>query len=561
MRCLTICTIVIASLCAAPIAAWGANPQVSTFAVAKTGGAVPGVSGATFSSFGPPTIGNITSGATDVVFGASVIGGGSTALNDEGIWKGGTASPLALQAREGSAAGSSGLTFASPFAQPQFGTDIGVQRTLFQSETNAGTAIWYQVGGTTSAVATTGQQAPGTAAGVVFGDGSGSAFPYRPLFDGSQNPAAAFLAKLSGPGVDASNNVGIWSGNPTGVALSLRTGQQVTNNSGGIPPAGLLYSGFSAPVGSPYSFGFKATVTGAGTTAASDTMVVSSATVGQTILGREGDYPFNSGLPFGGLVHADLSNAVVTSGGFGGVVWIGNLAGSAVNSSNDSVLWQFRTPIAREGSQAPGLPAGVVYNSFERPYVVSANSTDIGFTGTITGPGVTAANDKVLFSKHASNPFQLFAREGSQVPGIDPGITYADFDHVYFGTDGVNNLITMLAQLQGPGVDATNDFAMLQTLGDGSLAVIAREGFPLDLGGGDLRTVASLEWPDVGGVNEIGGTSISRFNRVTFLAHFTDGSSAVMVAVIPEPASATIIFIGSAIALTGRRRSLNRPPR
>jgi hypothetical protein len=543
--------IAMASLCAPAIVAAAVSP-VTTSALVKTGDSVPGIAGATYSSFGTPAIGRVNLTAGDVAFSAVVSGGGTTAGNDEGIWKGGTLSPLALQAREGSAAGSTGLTYAAPFGQPGYGNDGTGDRLFFQSETNAGTGIWYQFNGTTTAVATTGQQAPGTAAGVVFGDGTGTAFPYRPLSSPNQFPGAAFLARLSGPGVDATNNVGIWAGTPGSASLSLRTGQQVSTTSGGVPPAGLLYNSFSNPVGFPTSFGVKGTVTGAGTTAANDSIVMLRSSSGAVMLGREGDYPFNSGLPFGNLVFGDLSNAVLTHSG-NGVVWVAKLAGSAVNSSNDSVLWSHQTPIAREGNQAPGLPAGVLYGEFQRPY---ANGLSVGFTNIITGPGVTSANDKGLFARVTTNPFQLIAREGSQVPGLDPGITYADFPDFYMTEQGgIGTLFTIKAQLQGTGVDSTNDFALLQTLGDGSTAVIAREGFPLDIGGGVFRTVESFEWANVGSSSETGGTRILDFNRLTFLAHFTDGSSAVMVAVIPEPSTAALALLSTALLLRRRRRA------
>src|SRR3954464_7761193 len=103
----------------------------------------------------------------------------------------------------------------------------------------------------------------------------------------------------------------------------------------------------------------------------------------------------------------------------------------------------------------------------------------MGFVGTVAGAGVTSGNDDALWTAPVSNTptWSLVAREGSQAPGLPAGVTFGSFGSIT-GDAGFQfgPAPAFIAQLQGTGVDASNDAALFATVYDGSLAVIAREG-------------------------------------------------------------------------------------
>src|SRR5215218_6738100 len=105
---------------------------------------------------------------------------------------------------------------------------------------------------------------------------------------------------------------------------------------------------------------------------------------------------------------------------------------------------QYRT-LALEGRQAVGMPAGVVYNRFNfTGSMANLNNTGgAAFQAYVVGPGITAVNDAAIYAGDIDAP-QMVAREGNQAHGMPAGVVYEgnsfngpptvnDADKVLFG--------------------------------------------------------------------------------------------------------------------------------
>jgi hypothetical protein len=188
--------------------------------VAREADPAPGTgAGVVFSSnfaFNNPAIND----AGQTAFLGFLSGSGVNTANDIGIWSQGSGS-LQLVAREGDAAAgmAAGVVYGNTLSRPVIN---GAGQTAFGGRV-AGTgvdstnniALWMGDTGSPSLVARSGDPAPGTAAGVVFG----SQFFNYVLNDTGQ---IAFTADVTGPGVFGQ---GIWATDSAGtLTLVARTG-------------------------------------------------------------------------------------------------------------------------------------------------------------------------------------------------------------------------------------------------------------------------------------------------------------------------------------------------
>ncbi len=125
---------------------------------------------------------------------------------------------------------------------------------------------------------------------------------------------------------------------------------------------------------------------------------------------------------------------------------------------------------ARQQSQVPNMPTGVVFNSFAPLASVSATGS-VEFIASVEGPGVNSTNNWALW---AGPPDDLHAavREGDTTLGMPPGL---EVDGVSRSTINDQDHILARGSLRGQGVDGSNDQAIWMGPLDAP-AMIFREG-------------------------------------------------------------------------------------
>jgi hypothetical protein len=103
---------------------------------------------------------------------------------------------------------------------------------------------------------------------------------------------------------------------------------------------------------------------------------------------------------------------------FGGLLQGSGEGANVVTAVNDTGVWGSLSGtlnlVAREGSQAPTLAAGVLFDDFHANIVqITANSFgQMAFKIGLTGTGVTSDNDTSLWAQRPDGVLALIAREG-----------------------------------------------------------------------------------------------------------------------------------------------------
>jgi hypothetical protein len=184
--------------------------------------------------------------------------------------------------------------------------------------------------------------------------------------------------------------------------------------------------------------------------------------------------------------------------------------GIFISRNHDVENWE---PVVRLGDTAPLLD-GVGFKSVEDP-VISSTTEQLAFGATLAGAGVNASNNKSLWWTVSGVP-TLLAREGSAAPG---GGAWSKFTSLAFpGSRGPLVLGTLSPGGTGVwGVDR-----------HGSLRLLFRNG--TYIGTRKVKFFAALK-----AVSGSAG-STRAFNasgRIAWRAHFTDGTSAIVVTHVP----------------------------
>ncbi|HUN80421.1 MAG TPA: choice-of-anchor tandem repeat NxxGxxAF-containing protein [Phycisphaerae bacterium] len=187
-----------------------------------------------------------------------------------------------------------------------------------------------------------------------------------------------------------------------------------------------------------------------------------------------------------------------------------------------------------------GMPAGSTYAGMSPPGITGVGQTV--FHSSVITPDQQTRD--AYFAEDVQGLLKVLVAEGMPVPGMSSDVT---FDLVPKGTPSANALghVVFSASMIGPGVSARGIW--LSEISSGALSLLLGSGQMIEVRPGDLRQVSDLVYFSVAGngPNEptrlgSGGqdglpTPLNDNDQFVFKAIFTDGSSGIFVATIPEP--------------------------
>ncbi|MDI9404885.1 MAG: hypothetical protein QM516_13530 [Limnohabitans sp.] len=305
----------------------------------------------------------------------------------------------------------------------------------------------------------------------------------NPTIDSNGN--VSFRGQIAGPGI---TNTGATANHLVQVRGTAGAWTIVARNNSGVPgdtPAGAIISRTASPNNSLVSAnnmtangGVLASgyMTGTGITAGTnDTATWFVPASGTPVLLAQG----RDACP--GTAGALLpANMTVSSGlrvnDAGEYISTFTLSGGDTVTANNSALLLIRSGadqlIMRKGDPAPGLSGLTVTPGSFSQYL---NGSNMAFTGTLVGTGVTTANDAAYFTNvGVASGVRMWAREGDAIPGFK-GLTFAtgsfSFSQRPLSADGT---ITFITTLGGSATSLNNTAVMTEN--NGSFTILIRKG-------------------------------------------------------------------------------------
>jgi streptogramin lyase len=442
---------------------------------------------AQFASFGSPAI-----GGESVAFRGTLKSGvaGVASGNSSGIWRANGSGAIELVARKAfEAFGVSGAFFAS-LGEPVLNENgdiafLGKMRAGVGGVTSANAAgVWADVNAGLSLVARQGDPAPGLDSGVVF-----AGFQQVVMPDAA---GPAFLATVKGPGIGASNNLGLWSANTDGVSsLVIRKGDTLTAGGKSRKIASLvLFKGTAKSLGHGRNvsdgrqFVFQVKFTD-GTRA----ILRAEPGVAPTVLLVKGD---SVGAAVVSGVFSSFGQPSVTDDG--ALSYLAKLTpglGDVTSSSSTAVFTDDlgRVLEARNTFAAHGTSGGV-FASVGDPIV--SRSGAMAFMGKLkAGLGdATSSNSSGLWSRGSGSGDQLgiAVRQGDGVSGVKGSVKFAKFTQFVLPDTGAP---VFTATIAGSGITTANNTGLWACDGAGGVELLVRKGDKLSVNGTE-KTITSV---------------------------------------------------------------------
>ncbi|MEL6328750.1 MAG: choice-of-anchor tandem repeat NxxGxxAF-containing protein [Planctomycetota bacterium] len=185
--------------------------------------------------------------------------------------------------------------------------------------------------------------------------------------------------------------------------------------------------------------------------------------------------------------------------------------------------------VARSGSPTPGLPAGESVQRFRTPTINAAG--EVAFVAEF-GEAIDSRNDRVVYSDGGGAGLRPLATEGAQATGFAPGVRHDALLFATIDNEGRSAFVSTVASddraLRGLSLFATDPGGEpFRVAWPGQVIDVAAEGEtprPKTVAGVDLSTLT------FGGLDPI---ELNGSGELAFVAEFTDGSEAVIVATLP----------------------------
>lgn len=313
-------------------------------------------------------------------------------------------------------------------------------------------------------VALTGKQAPGASSGTNFSQ----------FFAGSSslNSAGevALFARVSGGGVSASNDLGIWTESGT-LQLAAREGSQAPLMPTGVNIRQLSdVSRFNAL--GQVAFQAELTTGSGGVTSQNNRAIFLDESGSVELIARSG--ALAPGIPNSANFESIGSPLLLND--VGDVTFSGSLQGVEIDADNSGGIWaktngNFRL-VARRGDQASRAILGTLIGSlvsFAEYGMAMSPTGNVAFTGELrigTGDVTDFSNNGALWAER-NGTTELVARAGQQSPGAPSGVKFLhSFDWVTMNSHN---------QVAFSGFDSSSHSAIWSE-GNGSLEMVARSG-------------------------------------------------------------------------------------
>jgi hypothetical protein len=327
-----------------------------------------------------------------------------------------------------------------------FQGNLGCSASLDGPEVHLGNggALFYGPPGGMSKFLWESEQCPGMASGVVLGPG---------LRDCMAWPTKAgwwvLNPKIAGPGIteDVNDRV-VLVGPPGDLVLVMQAGDQALGCEPGVYTDPRSFGGWLTDDGTEEGEHWLlvcADLAGAGVTLLNDHACWAGTRDNLQLIYRKGMPAPGCGWMFGNMVDPIISDAgqvAFFGDACGGGRWIGGPDWSGADPLTMLVHDDFAVPTMPEFTWRYSAQCHTELNVHGR--MLEA--------GSIRGPGVTTANDRVLFYRDDSG-YHLMHREGDPVPSVGPDVTVSGF-----GGCWINNRDEAIYGLiyAGPGITEAN---------------------------------------------------------------------------------------------------------
>lgn len=518
--------------------------EVTFDTVALSGDPAPGTpAGVTFGEFSTPFLNDIGEAA----FSATLAGPGVVSTNNYGLFSE-VGGGLRLVAREGDPAPGTpaGVTFSS---QSNPVLNIAGQAAFSTSLTGTGVdftnnqALYLESGGTLDLIVRAGDPAAGLPAGVVH-----TGFLNNiALNDAGQIAFGSFQA---GPGVNDytdDHSLYLYSGGTFN--LIARAGTPAPDIAADANFSGLYHAPRLNNAG---QMAFLCGLVGTGANSSNNSSAIFSEAGGSLGLVAQSGNPAPgapAGVTFRSFEPLEFNDA-------GDTAFFAYLDGPGIDGTNDGSIFMETggtlAPVVLAGDPAPGAGAGVNINWLTTPQL--NNSGQIAFRGGLAGSGVDSANDGAIYLA-TGGVLDLIAREGDQAPDVEAGVNFDRLEHSPLVNDA--GQVAFAGRLTGVGVNSSNNFGLFATRPDGVLELVARRGDLFDVNPDPLivdnRLISSIYFFNVpDGSGQI-NTSLNDADQLIFGLKFSDNSTGIFIANIPEPASFALL-VAAGLPLLRRPR-------
>ena len=460
--------------------------------MARNGDPVPEIAGATYSSFTAPVLNR----NAEIFFGAKIAGGGATASNDFVLVAGRTGAWTRVARESDAVAGLSPGVHLAPGLVP-------FENLRFNDAGHLAFVARLAGAGVTASNDTCyvwGR--PGDVRVIaregdpVPGATEGETFDDLAQLDG--------LNLLLGAADDVAFvaqwrgptavgiNAGLWLGPATNLTLVLRDGRPAPD----FPGATMKNLQFATARLNPAGL---IAIAGQTTAFPLDTAVWAGRTNGLRAIWREGDVVPGTNLVFRGFsaVTVNVNTQYCLA------------AALDAASSNDSAILAGSATnlqvVAREGSHAPGLPADVVFKDLALVEPLFGARGDVAFTATIDGPGIGTTNGTAIWAG-LPGALRVVSRRGDSVPDEPTGVVYSTSFAATFSLAGLNDngALAFMTQVEGPGIGLANDQGLWGGTPGFETLLLQRED-AIDLGDAQLHQVHMMDMVDIGGQLQNGG--------------------------------------------------------